>query len=130
MMMRTPALLAAAAALLSACAANQSAGLVENGYSPGSLAVAAIDRGDWAQAEALLTRNGGASQDDPARLINLGKVYMETGRPGMALSAWRKALASDRHEMVETIGGQWVSTEALARQALALHGTEVRSAAR
>ena len=55
---------------------------------------------------------------------------METGRPGMALSVWRQALASDRHLMVETIGGQWVSTEDLARKALARHDGSLRSAAR
>jgi hypothetical protein len=125
-----PTLLGLAALSLSACAANQSAGLIENGYKPGALAVAAIDRGDWAEAETLLMQQNGVGADDPARLINLGKVYMETGRPGMALTAWRKALSSDRHEMVETIGGQWVSTAILARQALARHDTEVRSAAR
>jgi hypothetical protein len=55
---------------------------------------------------------------------------METGRPGMAMSAWRQALASDRHLMVETIGGEWVSTEDLARKALARHDRSLRSAAR
>jgi hypothetical protein len=70
------------------------------------------------------------SENDPARLINLGKVYMETGRPGMALTAWRRALASDRHEMVATADGRWVSTDVLARQALALHDRGVRSASR
>ena len=128
--MRMPTLLALAAISLSACASTQSAGLIENGYNPGALAVAAIDRGDWARAEELLMRMNGVSKDDPARLINLGKVYLETGRPGMALSAWRQALASDRHLMVETIGGQWVSTEDLARKALVRHDRSLRSAAR
>lgn len=128
--MRMPTLLALTAIGLSACASTQSAGLMENGYNPGALAVAAIDRGDWGRAEQLLMRMNGVSEDDPARLINLGKVYMETGRPGMALTAWRQALASDRHLMVETIGGQWVSTEDLARKALARHDRNLRSAAR
>ncbi len=128
--MRMPTLLAALAVSLSACAANQSAGLVENGYNPGSLAVAAINRGDWQRAEALLNQMNGVAAEDPARLINLGKVYMETGRPGMAATVWRQALASDRHEMVETIDGQWVSTDVLARKALAMHDQSVRSASR
>jgi hypothetical protein len=46
---------------------------------------------------------------------------METGRPGMALSAWRLALASPNHFMVQTADGEWVSTKdgrrARARQA-------------
>jgi hypothetical protein len=115
---------------LTACAANQSASVMEAGYKPGALAVAAIDRGDWGQAETLLKASS-AGEQDPARLINLGKVYMETGRPGMALSAWRLALASDRHFMVETIDGRWVSTADLAQQALIRYGRgEVQSATR
>jgi hypothetical protein len=115
---------------LAACAANQSASVMEAGYKPGALAVAAIDRGDWGQAETLLKASS-AGEQDPARLINLGKVYMETGRPGMALSAWRLALASDRHFMVETIDGRWVSTADLAQQALIRYGRgEVQSATR
>ena len=128
--MRMPTLLALSASSLSGCASAQSAGLVENGYNPGALAVAAIDRGDWQRAEELLMQMNGVSKDDPARLINLGKVYMETGRPGMALTAWRQALESDRHLMVETIGGHWVSTEDLARTALSRHDRSLRSAAR
>ena len=128
--MRIPTLLAGLALSLSACAATQSAGLIEDGYAPGALAVAAIDRGDWARAEQLLNQMNGVSADDPARLINLGKVYMETGRPGMALTMWRQALASNRHEMVATIDGRWISTETLARQALAMHDQGARSASR
>jgi len=123
-------LLALSALPLAACAANQSAAVIESGYAPGALAVAAIDRGDWSRAEKLLATSS-ADENDPARLINLGKVYMETGRPGMALSAWRLALAADRHFMVETIDGRWVSTAELARQALARYGrTGVQSATR
>lgn len=108
------------AAGLSACATPQKVQLVENGYTRGSLGVAAIARGDWHTAEESIER-GRVAADDPARLINLGTVYMETGRPGMALSAWRLALASPEHFMVETAGGQWVSTKTLAERALAKH---------
>jgi hypothetical protein len=118
-----PALAAVAALSLSACATSGPAPMVENGYQRGALAVAAIDREDWAGAE-------GASEDDPARLINLGKVYMETGRTGEALSAWRLALASDKHFMAETRDGRMVSTADLAARAIAMHDTGVRSASR
>jgi Flp pilus assembly protein TadD len=113
---------------LAGCAGSQSSTLVERGYQPGALGVAAIDRGDWAAAEKGLMEKRGVSAEDPARLINLGTVYMETGRRGEALSAWRLALASDRHREVETIDGRLVSTEDLARQALAMYETDVRSA--
>jgi len=123
------ATLALAAISLSACATSGSAPMVERGYQRGALAVAAIDRGDWTKAEYLLA-NGGADAEDPARLINLGKVYMATGRSGAALSAWRLALASDAHFMVETRDGRLASTDVLAREALDRHARDVRSAAR
>ncbi|MDQ8755670.1 tetratricopeptide repeat protein [Sphingosinicella sp. LHD-64] len=113
------AVLAAALAMVPAAASAQA---VEEGFPRGSLAVAAIDRGDWNRAEALL-RTSQLEADDPARLINLGAVYMQTGRTSEALTAWRAALASNRHSQVETIGGRWVSTRDLAREALARYET-------
>ena len=127
--MRIPATLALAAVSLSACTAGPER-LVEQGYTRGALAVAAIDRKDWAAAEQALTSRHDVAADDPARLINLGKVYMETGRSGAAMSAWRLALASPSHFMVETGDGRWVSTRDLAQQALATYGQDVRSASR
>jgi len=126
-----PALVAFAALSLSACASTTRPGmLVEQGYDRGALGVAAIDRGDWASAETQLNELKGIQEDDPARLINLGKVYMETGRPALALTAWRKAIASERHFDVETRDGRVISTAELARQALALHDPGLRTASR
>lgn len=123
-------MLAAAAAIsLSACASTQNQ-FVEQGYERGALGVAAIDRGDWKAAEAQLRAMRGVAADDPARLINLGKVYAETGRTGAALSAWRLALASDKHFVVETTDGRKVSTDELARQAIARYDTQLRTATR
>ena len=100
-----------------------SAQAVEEGYPRGSLAVAAIERGDWARAEALLSEDREVSRSDPARLLNLGHVYMQTGRTAEALATWRAALASDRHMMVATLGDRYVSTRDLAREALARYET-------
>jgi Flp pilus assembly protein TadD len=112
--------LALAALSLSGCAANR-APLAETGYAPGTLAVAAIERGDWTRAEALLTDTSRGAADDPARLINLGKVYWETGRPEQARAAWRRAMASSQAIEVDTMGGRTVSTAQLAREALDAH---------
>ena len=128
--MKTPVLLAAAALSLSACAANRTAPIAETGYAPGALAVAAIERRDWARAEALLTDTSRGNAEDPARLINLGEVYWRTGRQGEALTVWRRALSSGRGFQVETMGGRLVSTEQLAREALAAHDATLRTAAR
>jgi hypothetical protein len=127
--MRMPAIFALAAVSLSACATNQPAPLVERGYDRGALAVAAIERGDWATAERLLTQGRG-DPNDPARLINLGRVYIATDRPGEALTVWRLALASDRHFEVETREGTVISTADLARHALARHDPGTRTATR
>ena len=128
--MRMPALIAASAISLSACATTGPGMLVEQGYERGALGVAAIDRADWASAEDQLMELRGVRAEDPARLINLGKVYMETGRPALALSTWRRALESDRHFEVETADGRIVSTAELARQALAKHHPGMLTASR
>jgi Flp pilus assembly protein TadD len=116
-------LLAALSAVsLSACAMNRTAPLAETGaYQPGALAVAAIERQDWARAELLLTDSWRGDVEDPGRLINLGKVYWETGRQDQARALWRRAAALDPVE-VETMGGRSVTTNVLAREALASYG--------
>ncbi len=127
--MRLPLLLIAVATTLGACATTDRVAMVEDGFERGSLGVAAIARGDWKAAEASI-ESSRMAENDPARLINLGTVYLETGRPGMALSAWRLALASPNHSMVATADGGWVSTRDLAERALAKHEGAVRSATR
>lgn len=116
-------LLTAAAGCLAGCVSSDRADLVEQGYERGTLGVAAIARSDWASAEEGLTRRNTVRRDDPARLINLGRVYMETGREQEAVAAWRAALASERHFLVETADGRTVRTDQLARQALARYQT-------
>ncbi|HEX8483731.1 MAG TPA: hypothetical protein VF650_17665 [Allosphingosinicella sp.] len=128
--MRKFILAATAAIAVSACATNEQSSLVEQGYERGALGVAALDRGDWAAAEAQLGDLRGIRKDDPARLINLGKVYAETGRVADAVSAWKLALASDRQFEVTTAEGRVVSTAQLAREALARYQPAVRTAAR
>lgn len=126
--MKAGVVMLVAAASLAGCASSGRMELVEQGYDRGALGVAAIDRGDYAAAERNLNRNSGVSADDPARLINLGSVYMQTGRPGMAMSAWRLALASDRAFDVETGDGRVVSTRTLAQELLDRYEPGLRSA--
>jgi Flp pilus assembly protein TadD len=119
----------ATAFLLSACATADPS-FVEQGYERGALGVAALHRGDFAKAETLLNEKRGVKADDPARLINLGAVYMETGRRADAIAAWRQALAAPQHHMVETGDGRVASTEQLAREALARHDRPIVTATR
>lgn len=128
--MRQYALTALTAIALSACAGQQPGMIVEQGYDRGALAVAAIDRGDWAAAETKLADLGDVRSDDPARLINLGKVYAETGRVGDAIAVWQLALASKRQFEVVTAEGRIVSTDRLAREALARYRPALHAAAR
>ncbi len=128
--MRKPLLAVAAATALSACATSDRGALVEQGYQRGALGVAAMDRGDWATAEAQLSELRGIRSDDPARLINLGKVYAETGRVSDAVTMWQLALASNRQFEVVTAEGRVVSTDQLAREALARYRPAIQTAAR
>lgn len=128
--MRKTALAVLTAIALSACAGKQPGLMVEQGYQRGALGVAAIDRGDWGAAEAQLSELRGIRSDDPARLINLGKVYAETGRVEDAVTVWRLALVSKRQFEVVTAEGRVVSTDQLAREALALYQPALQTAAR
>jgi Flp pilus assembly protein TadD len=121
--------LVASGLALSGCATSDQT-YVEQGYERGALGVAALHRGDYAKAETLLAEKRGLREDDPARLLNLGTVYMETGRTGDAIAAWRQALAAEEHFMVETRDGRIVSTEQLAREALARHEARIVTATR
>jgi Flp pilus assembly protein TadD len=124
------ALAAVTAALaLSACATNNPS-LVEQGYERGALGVAAIGRGDYAKAETLILDSGGGRMSDPAKLINLGTVYMQTGRTAQALGAWRQALAAEKHFTVETADGRIVSTRDLAGEAISRHERVIQTAGR
>ena len=129
-MMRMLVIAGAAALALSSAAWSKGDVRVEEGFERGALAVAAIDRGDWQAAETLLEARRGVDAEDPARLINLGRVYLATGRPGMALSAWRRAEASPRAYQVATADGRWLSTRAIAAEALARYAPAERSASR
>ncbi|HEX8225116.1 MAG TPA: hypothetical protein VF605_14960 [Allosphingosinicella sp.] len=128
--MRKSALAALAAIAVSACAGKQPGLMVEQGYQRGALGVAAIDRGDWTAAETQLSELRGIRSDDPARLINLGAVYAETGRVEDAVTVWRLALESKRQFEVVTAEGRVVTTDQLAREALALYRPALRTAAR
>ena len=114
---------------LSASAMAAQSPVTVTGHGADPLAVAAIQQGDLTRAEALLTdRRLDAS--DPVRLINLGDVYWLAGRQSDAIGAWRRALASRDQYDVQTVGGRFLSTYDIAREALAAHGSPLRTASR
>lgn len=125
--MKQFALISIAAGVLVACSTAPGP-RVEAGYPTGSLAVAAIERGDWITAERLLTEDRQVDRDNPARLINLGRVYVETGRTAEALTVWQRALAAPVHAEVQTADGRTVRTDQIAREAIAYYGRAIRIA--
>ena len=127
--MKKIGLAALAAALLAACTSTPGP-MVESGYPTGSLALAAIERGDWATAERLLTDETRLPADDPARLVNLGHVYAATGRTAEAVAVWQRVLTLDGHVEVSTAGGRTARTDQLAREAIAFYGQSIQTAAR
>lgn len=120
--MRTTFITLVAALPLAACSHTATSMVEADGMPRGALAVAAIDRGDLAKAERLLAQSP-LDADNPARLINLGYVYMRQGRTDDAVRAWREVLATDGHMHVVTIDGREVTTDRLAREALARYAT-------
>ena len=127
--MKALSLMALGGLCLSASAMAAQSPVTVTGYGSDPLAVAAIQQGDLARAEALLTDRR-LDADDPVRLINLGDVYWLSGRQSDAVAAWRRALASREQYDVQTVGGRMLSTDQIAREALALHGTPVQTASR
>lgn len=102
-----------------ALAAERQAPRIETGFEVGALGLAAIDRGDWTAAERQLLARRGVSAEDPARLINLGRVYAETGRPDLAAASFRKAMTAPHPYAVELGDGTVATTDQVARAALA-----------
>lgn len=117
------ALIVIAGALsLAACSTTSSHMVESDGMPRGALAVAAIDRGDLIQAERLLT-DSPLDAGNPARLINLGYVYMRQGRGADAMRTWREVLRADAPVRVVTLDGRETTTDRLAREALARYAT-------
>jgi Flp pilus assembly protein TadD len=78
---------------------------------------AAIKAADYAKAEREI-REANVSKYDPARLINLGIVYAQTGQKDKAAKQFNRVLFQEDVEMV-VAGGQTRSAHELARYALA-----------
>ena len=115
--MKRLVLISMAAISVGACSTSPGP-MVEAGFPTGSLAVAAMERGDWTTAERLLTEHRAIDRDHPARLINLGRVYAETGRTNEAILMWQRALDSRIQVEVETADGRMARTDQIAGEAI------------
>lgn len=96
-------------------AAAQGAG--EINYPKGALGYDALVAAKYSTAEQLLQANSGGEYDDPARLINLGQVYANTGRPDAAKKLFKRAMEADE-VMIILSDGREVGSRSAARDAL------------
>lgn len=88
----------------------------EIGYPKGSLGVEAILNADYAAAERQLD-DFRVYKDDPGRLINLGFVFMKTGRTQDAARHFEQVLEQDNVDMIVADGRTMYSHD-IARRAL------------
>lgn len=87
------------------------------------VAYAQLAAGQTRAAIARIEGNRELSQDDPARLINLGTAYARLGDAARARSLYLAAVQSgDRYDL-ELATGQWLDSRRAARLALELLGT-------
>lgn len=110
--------LTAAAILAVAMTATPSAAKdYEIGYPKNSLAYRAMITNDLATAETQLRRDARVSRDDPAKLINLGQVLAQTGRPAEAERMFQAAMMADEMDLI-LADGRTINSRDAARRAL------------
>lgn len=107
-------LLAIAAAATAAGTAN--AQQREIGYPEGSLGVQAILNADYAVAERQLD-DFRVYKGDPGRLINLGFVFMKTGRTQEAAKHFEQVLEEENVDLI-VADGRTMDSHDIARRAL------------
>lgn len=88
----------------------------EIGYPEGSLGVQAIMKADYAAAERQLD-DFRVSRNDPGRLINLGFVFMKTGRTQEAARHFEQVLEEENVDLIVADGRTMFSHD-IARRAL------------
>ncbi|MFN3510036.1 MAG: tetratricopeptide repeat protein [Tsuneonella troitsensis] len=78
-----------------------------------------VAAGRNAAAIAQIESSAGDAVDHPASLINLGVAYAREGDHAQARRLFERAATMNRHYQLETAGGAWVDSQALAKRALA-----------
>ena len=89
-------------------------------YSDPAPGAQAIMQADYSTAERQIGLNGIAS-DDPARLINLGVIFAQTGRSAAAELAFQKVMRLDDVSMSLADGSTDTSHGVAARALARLH---------
>lgn len=91
----------------------------EIGYPQGSLGYDALVNANYSAAEKQILANSQISRDDPARLINLGQIYAQTGRRDEAIRVLKEVLAAEDVELI-LANGEAIGSRSAARKALSL----------
>lgn len=88
---------------------------------PGSsdFGYAQLVAGDDGEAITVINRQP-ETEDDPARLINLGVAYARMGDAARARVMFRAAHTAPERVELETAAGEWVYSRVLARRGLAM----------
>lgn len=119
--MHSRTLTAAVILAMASAAAPAAANDYEIGYPKNSLAYRALIANDLATAETQLLRDARVSHDDPAKLINLGQVYAQTGRAEEARRMFQAAMMADEADLILADGRTINSRDAARRALLALN---------
>jgi len=90
----------------------------EIGYAKGALGYDALVAGQNEIALQQLEAAEKVDANDPARLINLGQVYVRMGRTGDAARMFMAAMKSDRNFDLVLANGTVINSRAAADQAL------------
>lgn len=106
----------AALTMVSPAMANGS-GPMEVGYVRGSLALPEMADGQLNRAEQILAAQSAEDAQDPARLINLGVVYVRLGRLSDAHAAFAAAQRSEDVTLILSDGRERSSRD-IAREKL------------
>ena len=106
------------AVLIAACAVPAVAAPTEIGYPRHALGYAAMMARDYVTAERQLRASSDVAVTDPARLINLGTVMIQTGRQAEGTALLEQARKSEDIELVLGNGRTMWSRD-VARRALA-----------
>ena len=118
-------LLLAGLIIPSAAYAQQDSG--EIGYHQGALGYDALVSGDYKKAEAQIEKSVENHGNDPAKMINLGIIYMNTGRTAEGESLLNAAANSRDHFPLILADGREMDSRQVARLALAQTRNEIAS---
>ena len=120
---------AATVALVMAGAAHAAPQSGEVGYPQGALGYDALVQGDFRTAEIQLQTSPSAA-NDPARLINMGYLYLRTGRVANARQLFEAVRDGRDHFDVELANGTVEDSRIVASRVLARMNSETQYASR